>query len=114
MPSVLVIENDVPAMRLMAWGLMEEGMEVGMAHVPEATDRLRERAPDIIVFNTLKRTDEKARLVREFRALAPRARIIDVSEQAEGDVSDIGADAQLTVPLKISQLVDTITALSQD
>jgi DNA-binding response OmpR family regulator len=114
MASVLVIENDVPAMRLMTWGLMEEGLEVGMAHVPDAVERLRERAPDIIVFNTLKRTDEKARLVREFRAVAPLARIIDVSERAEGDISDIGADAQLTLPLKISELVETIEALSQN
>ena len=71
MPTVLVIENDVPAMRLMAWGLMSEGFEVAVAHVPEASDHLQKREPNFIVFNTLKRTDEKARLVMRFREVAP-------------------------------------------
>ena len=112
MPSVLVIENDLPAMRLMAWGLMEEGIEVGVAHVPEAGERLRARPPDIIVFNTLKRTAEKAQLVREFRAISPGSRIIDVSETSEGD-SEVGADAQLTLPVKIDDLVSAIQRLTE-
>jgi DNA-binding response OmpR family regulator len=112
MPIVLVIENDVPAMRLMAWGLMEEGMEVAVAHVPEAADRLRDRQPEFIVFNTLKRSEEKAQLVREFRALAGGVKIIDVSDRTEGERPEIGADAYLSTPLRIEELVLTIKALS--
>jgi CheY-like chemotaxis protein len=112
MPSVLVIENDLPAMRLMAWGLMEEGIEVGVTHVPEATERLRARPPDVIVFNTLKRTAEKAELVRGFRQISPASRIIDVSETGDGD-SDVGADAQLTLPLQIVDLVSAIKRLTE-
>jgi DNA-binding response OmpR family regulator len=113
MPSVLVIENDLPAMRLMAWGLMEEGIEVGVAHVPEAAARLRARPPDVIVFNTLKRTGEKAALVREFRAIAPDSRIIDVSEQTAGSDRDVGADEHLTLPVRIMDLVSAIRRLTE-
>src|SRR5207237_58733 len=109
MPTVLVIENDVPAMRLMAWGLMSEGFEVAVAHVPEALDHLQNREPDFIVFNTLKRTDEKARLVAQFRGLAPASRIVDISEASSDDhTTEIGADAQLTLPITMKALVDTL------
>jgi CheY-like chemotaxis protein len=111
MPTVLVVENDVPAMRLMAWGLMEAGFEVAVAHVPEALDHLTTRRPDLIVFNTLKRTDEKARLVAQFRGLSPASKIVDVSAESDGDSAPPFADAHLTVPLQLAVLVDTLNQL---
>src|SRR5205807_3793417 len=108
MPTVLVIENDVPAMRLMAWGLMAEGFEVAVAHVPEALDHLQNREPNFIVFNTLKRTDEKGRLVTRFRELAPDSRIIDVSEVPHDHLTEIGADVHLTLPITMAALVETL------
>lgn len=113
MPTVLVVENDVPAMRLMAWGLMEEGFEVAVAHIPDALDYLSARRPEFIVFNTLKRTDEKAALVAEFRVRAPYAKIIDVAEEAESVREEVGADAHLASPLEIRTLVKTMNQMSQ-
>jgi CheY-like chemotaxis protein len=111
MPTVLVVENDVPAMRLMAWGLMEAGYEVAVAHVPEAPTHLANRNPDVIVFNTLKRSDEKAQLVARFRALAPGAAIIDIAVPSDDDAGPPFADAHLTTPLQLSELVATIEKL---
>lgn len=113
MPTVLVVENDVPAMRLMAWGLMEEGFEVAMAHVPEALDHLTTRKPDFIVFNTLKRTDEKAGLVAKFRDLAPSAIVVDVSEESESAREEVGADAHLSLPLDMRTLAQALNQLAQ-
>ena len=112
MPTVLVVENDVPAMRLMAWGLMEAGFEVAVAHVPEAHDHLTFKRPDVIVFNTLSRNDEKARLVARFRELSPDSRIIDLSTASDGDPQLMFADVHLTVPVSLGELVDALNELS--
>ena len=112
MPTVLVIENDVPAMRLMAWGLMEAGFEVAVAHVPEAHDHLANKRPDVIVFNTLKRNDEKARLVATFRELSPATRIIDLSAESDGGTQPVFADVHLTIPVSLGELVKTLNELS--
>jgi len=112
MPTVLVVENDVPAMLLMAWGLMEAGFEVAVAHVPEAFDHLSNRRPDFIVFNTLKRNEEKAKLVTEFRSLAPATKIVDVADPSGGEPAPTFADAHLTVPLQLPELIRTLNQLS--
>ncbi len=107
MSTVLVIENDVPALRLMAWGLMEEGFEVGMAHVPEALERVRAKAPDFIVFNTLAPAEQKAALIEEFRQSSPSVRIIDVS-----DSDTAGADAHVALPIRVDAIVNAIKRLA--
>jgi DNA-binding response OmpR family regulator len=112
MATVLVVENDVPAMRLMAWGLMEAGFEVAVAHVPEASEHLLNRRPDFVVFNTLKRTEEKAQLVARFRELSPTSRIVDVAAASVGETRSTGADAHLTVPIQIAELVQTLNRLT--
>jgi hypothetical protein len=112
MATVLVVENDVPAVRLMAWGLMEAGFEVAVAHVPEAESYLAMKRPDFIVFNTLKRTEEKAGLVARFRELAPASRIIDVSDPAADGSQRIFADLHLTVPVTVADLVNSLNELS--
>jgi CheY-like chemotaxis protein len=111
MPTVLVVENDVPAMRLMAWGLMEAGFEVAVAHVPEAMEHLSHRRPDFVVFNTLKRTDEKAQLVARFRDLSPASRIIDVAVASDAPAPTF-ADAHLTMPLELETLLETLDRLN--
>jgi CheY-like chemotaxis protein len=110
MPTVLVVENDEPAVRLMAWGLMEAGYEVAVAHVPEAATHLTSRQPDIIVFNTLKRDDEKAQLVAAFRELSPGSKVIDVAVP-HGEAGPAFADVHLTVPLRVDELVAAIKQL---
>jgi DNA-binding response OmpR family regulator len=108
MATVLVIENDVPALRLMAWGLMEEGFEVGMAHVPDALDRVRAKPPDFIVFNTLAPAAQKAALIENFRTSSPSVRIIDVS-----DSDTAGADAHAALPIRVEAIVDAIKRLAK-
>jgi DNA-binding response OmpR family regulator len=109
MSTVLVIENDVPALRLMAWGLMEEGFEVGMAHVPDALARVRTKPPDVIVFNTLAPAEQKAALIKEFRQTAPTVRIVDVS-----DSDGAGADVRVPLPIRVDVIVDAIRELAGD
>ena len=87
-------------------------MEVAVAHVPDAAQRLLDRQPEFIVFNTLRRSEEKAQLVGQFRSLASGVKIIDVSEQSEDESLDIGADAHLRMPLRLQELIETIRALS--
>jgi DNA-binding response OmpR family regulator len=112
MPTVLVVENDVPAVRLMAWGLMEVGFEVAAAHMPEAERHLANKRPDFIIFNTLKPTDEKAQLVARLRELAPQAKIIDVSNATSRDPGVAFADLHLTTPVTVADLVKSLDALS--
>jgi hypothetical protein len=112
MPNVLVVENDVPAVRLMAWGLMEVGFEVAVARVPDAERHLANKRPAVIIPNTLKPIAEKARLVARFRELAPQTKIIDVCDATSREPGVAFADLHLTTPVTVVDLVKSLDALS--
>jgi hypothetical protein len=73
--TVLVIERDDPNLKLLAWGLQEEGFDVLTADAPAIPGG--DVRPDFIVFNTGMLAEDKKLWVDMMRYLAPGARIID-------------------------------------
>ncbi len=105
---ILLIENDVPRLRLMGWGLIEEGFDVVVARsADEAIGRIESLGPAVIIFNTTLDVESKRACVLELRRKSPDVRIIDVSD--DPDVS-AGADALLIEPVTIADLAKQIHA----
>lgn len=107
---LLLVENDIPAMRLMGWALVEEGFEVSAVQPADVVVRLSsdQDPPDCVVFNTMKSAQEKAKIIADIRALNPAARVIDVTESPSEESYDTGADAYLGLPLQARELVKMI------
>ena len=111
MTRVLLIENDAPRMRLMAWALREEGFDVSTATTSDAAGTARDAQPAVIVFNTSEPSIEKAACIGQLRAASP-ARIIDLAEDATSPGHDSGADAYLELPVTAQQLIAAIQRLA--
>lgn len=133
MARVLVIEDEAPRLRLMAWFLIEAGHEVASVMVAdEAIERVKVYRPDVIIFNTVMEDSEKQRCISDLRALSPHSRILDISEEktrlaqgmigieVEGNLHRDGivaavspglADAYLRVPFNANALIDTVDRL---
>jgi CheY-like chemotaxis protein len=118
--SILLIEDEAALQRLISWFLLEEGHEVAVAaNAGAALTRLAEYAPDVIVFNTAMEDAAKGAAMEKMRALAPSARILDVSEEknarARGmiavSVDGKYADASLDIPFPKERLLEAIAKL---
>jgi CheY-like chemotaxis protein len=119
--SILLIEDEAALQRLISWFLLEEGHEVAVAaNAGAALTRLAEYAPDVIVFNTAMEDATKGAAMEKMRALAPSARILDVSEEknarARGmiavSVDGKYADASLDIPFPKERLLEAIEKLT--
>lgn len=117
MASVLVIEDEQPLTRIIAWALIEADYEVAaVADVAGAIDKLGRWKPDVIVFNTVIADDVKARALEELRKLAPDVLVVDVSEEknirARGlitkSIDGVQADAKLSMPVPTDELVAAV------
>lgn len=135
MSSILVIEDEAPRLRLMAWFLIEAGHEIAsVASADEALERVQTYKPDLIIFNTVMDDDEKQDCIRQLRERAPESRILDISEEktrlaqgmigvaVEGSIHPDGllprtedrsasADAYLRVPFNADALLETVQTL---
>lgn len=114
MTRVLIVEDEPPAMRLMAWALQEAGMDVLLARDPEGAVALlteESRCPDLIVLNSEASVDRKRAWVTKLRSLSQGARIIDLAEDAKSATHDTGADAYVTSPYRAITLVEEINQL---
>ncbi|HZP58291.1 MAG TPA: response regulator [Dehalococcoidia bacterium] len=106
MVAVLLIESEAPVLRLMGWGLMEEGFQVRAVPSPEeAISVLESYQPDFIVFNTPLPTEACRRAVESLRARTPRAKILDVSPSPDGNARDTGADGYIDYPPRVEDVV---------
>jgi DNA-binding NtrC family response regulator len=94
MKHVIVIEDDRPPLRLLAWGLADASYNVTVARdVEAAVSAIRgPTIPDAVVFNTRASSDTKQDAIARIRDRAPAARIIDVADDEEWAVT---ADASL-------------------
>lgn len=114
MTSVLIVEDEPPAMRLMAWALQEAGMDVLLALDPEGAAELltnESHCPDLIVLNSEAPVDRKRAWVTKLRSMSHGARIIDLAEDAKSAAHDTGADAYVESPYRAITLVEEIEQL---
>ncbi len=110
MASILIIEKEDPAMHLLAWGLTQEGYTVATASDPELVGAKDALKPDVIVLNTGMSRDIKRLWVSTLRYLVEGVRVIDLTSDAN-DSTDSGADAYLTAPYRIDNLVEVMQRL---
>lgn len=116
MTRALIVEDDAPAMRLMAWALEDAGMDVLLARDPEgATSLLVDEGlePEVIVLNSQVSVARKSAWVSELRRLSHGARIIDLAKDATSPGHDTGADAYVTSPYRATMLVAQINQVLQ-
>jgi DNA-binding response OmpR family regulator len=66
----LVVENDVPLLRLMAWALQDEHFAVSVSrNAEEASKVIPDTVPDVIVVNSDVPVADKKRAIAELRSL---------------------------------------------
>ncbi len=116
MAKVLIIEDEVPLARLLAWLLSDGGHDVTVAaHIPAAVVEAVRVEPDVVVFNTPLPVEEKARIIDDLRAEVEGVRIIDLATQAERTTADVadGADLRLNIPFHPDDFVQAVGDLAQ-
>lgn len=115
---ILVVDDDQPINELVKLVLETRGYRVeAVADGEEAVAALQQRVPDLVVLDVMmpKRSGlEVCKIIKEtesFRAVKVvmlSARSLDVDRlKAKG----LGADAYLTKPVKLSDLLDTVNSL---
>ncbi len=114
MPRVLIVQHDQPAVRLLAWGLSQEGIETLVAPGDDAPEHLAAQPPDVIVMNTNIDAEHKRTVISALRMLAPAASIIDLAPDAEAAGRNTGADIYLNEPFRVDDLVARIRDLVPD
>ena len=113
MPTVLLIEEESPQIRLLAHALKQEGRYEILSgrRMGEVADAI---TPDFIVFNTGMGLTEKQRWIESLRYLVPGVSIIDLHPKSRLDSSfDSGADAYVGPPY-VETLLSVIDRLAAE
>ena len=111
MATILIIERDNEAMRLLAWGMRELGHTVAVSAGADELvtgDRVQ---PDVIVFNTVMAMDVKRLWVRSLRYIAPNVDVIDLRPEGDMSAYDTEADGYLEPPYGVDKLTVLIESL---
>lgn len=111
MPTVLIIERDDKAMRLLAWGMREEGYKVVTSAGADELVTGERVLPDVIVFNTAMPMDVKRLWVSSLRHIVRDVDVIDLRTAGDSSTYDTGADGYLEPPYRIEALVTLIGTL---
>ncbi|MBI2724019.1 MAG: hypothetical protein HYX50_03055 [Chloroflexi bacterium] len=111
---VLLIEDDAPAVRIMAWALRDDGFEVDVASPREALELHGLEPPDVAVFNMSATSGDKTTYNNQLRMLDPAIIIIDVDEFIGngGSVRDSAADDYTSRPLALEAIVNLIREMA--
>ena len=117
MTSVLIIEDEPGLGRLMSWSLLDAVFEVAIVmDGDQAIERMRTYHPDVVIFNTVIDPGRKQHVIASLRELAPKTRILDVSEEknlrSQGLIKprdgDTTADAALDIPIPADRLIAAV------
>ena len=109
--TVLIIERDDEAMRLMAWAMREEGFTVYTSAGADELVTGDQIKPDVIIFNTGMAVDVKRLWVSSLRYVVPNVDISDLCTTGDIASYDTGADGYLEGPYLLKNLVKVIDAL---
>ncbi len=108
MTAILLVEDDVPLIRLAAWFLTEAGFEVRTATLGAADAELgRADSPAIIVSNTDAVGEEKQSRFTTWKALQPGVRIVDL-DPTGGSQPIPMADESLVLPIDGYDFIDAV------
>ncbi len=111
MTTILIVERDDATMRLLAWGMREEGYTVVTSAGADELIAGERVAPDVIVFNTGMAVDIKRLWVSALRYIVPYVDIIDLCSTEDMSTYDTGADGYLEAPYRLDKLICVIEAL---
>ena len=111
MSTVLIIERDNRAMRLLAWGMREAGHFVVTSVGADELVIGNRLEPDVIVFNTGMPMDVKRLWVSSLRYIVPDVDVIDLSPTGHIPTYDTGADGYLEAPYRVDALVHLMEEL---
>ena len=111
---VLLIEDDAPLMRTMAWALTDDGFDVQVVSKRQALEIHGLEGCDVAVFNMTATSSEKTAYNNQLRMLNPACVIIDVDEFIKngGSVRDSGADSYTQRPLNLDALIQIIREMT--
>jgi len=110
--AVLLIEDETPIVRLMAWYLIDAGFEVSKVARPDDAGRHLRSHAAVIVFNTGMPVAERRHWIQAWHQQSPDSRVLDVSEtDAMHRLPDIGADGSLRLPFLAETFVDMVSEL---
>jgi DNA-binding response OmpR family regulator len=113
---ILLIEDDAPLVRVMAWALRDEGFDVQVLSKREALEEHELEGPDVAIFNMSANAPDKTLYIQQLRMLNPDCVIVDVDEfiAGGGSIRDSGADAYTDRPLQMdAALVKIIRELTE-
>ena len=111
MATVLIIERDNKAMRLLAWGMREAGHHVVTSAGADELLAGERFEPDVIVFNTGMPMDVKRLWVSSLRYIVSDVDVIDLSPTGHIPTYDTGADGYLEEPYRVDALVNLMEGL---
>jgi DNA-binding response OmpR family regulator len=113
--DVLIIENDEPIMRLIAWALASHGLETDTTTpTPDIVEYVRHARPRVVIFNTGIAAVEKRSCIRELRDAVRGVRVIDVVTGARQPEALTGADGYLEAPLYPDKAIDLVQSILRD
>lgn len=110
MTDILIIETDEPPLRLLAWGLREEGLNVATVAGPDAASTTPK--PTAVIMNTHMEAGEKRLWIGSIRYLLPGVVVLDLAANGDPVLSDSGADAYIYPPARVDQILDVIGKLT--
>jgi DNA-binding response OmpR family regulator len=109
---ILVVEQGGPHVRLLTWGLQEEGYEVlaaaDFSHWDEKDAVLR----DVLVFNSHMTPASYVLWVKAIRALVPGVKVVDLATSVGSPPQSTGADAYVYPPHRVEELVAAIARIT--
>lgn len=109
MATVLVIESEAPLLRLLTWGLMEEGFKVSMTRSPaEAAGRIASMDPGAVILNSSEPAEQRRTVIAAVRAVAPSICVIELQPRNEDAPSSTGANATVAYPYTVAGIASLI------
>jgi DNA-binding response OmpR family regulator len=107
MAAVLVIESPAPLLRLLTWGLTEEGYQVSTAPTPEeATEHIKSAPPMAVVLNCDATAAERLAMISTVRRELAGGRLIELVPA--GAAPSTAADAYVQHPYVLREIIELI------
>jgi hypothetical protein len=99
------LENESPLLRLLVWGLREEGYNAVSAPLPAETARFGEQAPRFVIINCQLPLSVCREVVSDTRKLIGGAFVLDMGAHDGERDGMCGADGHLSEPHRVDAVI---------